>query len=223
MIDKIRNWKLQASGKSYWHQPLPMSEGFESSNLDFYFIDNSSKTNWQGATNKDGLPLLSVAGDMVLFPTTIFQKTLGHWNKFQGSPDDCSQNAIRDISQFWNGANWAIQNIDAEGGWKLPFGESVYSSMTQGQGISVLVRAHRLGGDERYMQSAIKALRLLEIDDVDGGVVSRVDGLPFLEEFPNSKHRAVLNGAIFALFGLHDLRLSTQTRSQDLIFDKHVK
>ena len=225
MINKFRNWALQATGRSYWHLPLPMSVGFRAEDLSLYFIDNTEKTNWKGAIDGNGIPLLAVDEGLIAFPTTVFQKTLGHWNLMNGQVT-CGEikGSIYEYhrSQFLVGANWAEQKLETGGGWKLPIGPSAYSAMTQGQGVSVLVRAHHLTGEIRYLEAALSAFRLFGVDENSGGVVGRVHGRPFLQEFPGSTNVAVLNGAIFALFGIYDLYIKTANLSHFETFKTHL-
>jgi heparosan-N-sulfate-glucuronate 5-epimerase len=80
------------------------------------------------------------------------------------------------------------------------------SAMGQGEAISVLLRAHRLTGEARYAEVAAAALEPMVVDVDDGGVARRLDGHLVLEEYPTpGRVGAVLNGWIFALFGLHEL------------------
>lgn len=224
-MSKFKNWMLQAMGKSYWHQPLPLSSGFCMGDLSLYFIDNTSKTNWKGATDSQGIPLLPIDGKLTLFPTTIFQKTLGHWNLLTTLSLKQSQHGFDEkyqTEQFWCGANWALQNMDKSGGWKLPIKNCLYSAMTQGQGISVLVRAHKMSGKDKYLEAANRAFDLFRINVNEGGVIGEIDGLHTLEEFPNSNNFAILNGSIFALFGVYDLYISTRQPIYEEFFREHV-
>ena len=42
----------------------------------------------------------------------------------------------------------------------------------------------------------------------DGGVAAELDGGYFPEEYPSIPHSYVLNGALFALWGLHDVAVA---------------
>ena len=82
------------------------------------------------------------------------------------------------------------------------------SSLTQGEGISVLCRAWQVTKNSEYLEVAIGCLEVFELPaEQDGvmGVVSRLK-IPWYEEYPVSRPaHHVLNGMIYALWGLHDL------------------
>jgi heparosan-N-sulfate-glucuronate 5-epimerase len=79
------------------------------------------------------------------------------------------------------------------------------SAMAQGEGASLLVRVFQETGVERYAEAARRALLPLSVDSADGGVRARLDGRAFPEEYPTQPPSCVLNGAIFTLWGLHDV------------------
>jgi hypothetical protein len=79
------------------------------------------------------------------------------------------------------------------------------SAMGQGQGASLLVRLLLATGDDRLEQAALRALAPFEVATERGGVLAMLEGGPFFEEYPTSPGSYVLNGAVFALWGLHDV------------------
>ena len=83
-----------------------------------------------------------------------------------------------------------------------------YSAMGQGQAMSVLARAFTLTKDRTYLDAAVKALKLFEVDSAQGGVRAKFMGqLDWYEEYPTIPSSFVLNGFIFSLLGLYDLKL----------------
>lgn len=86
------------------------------------------------------------------------------------------------------------------------YGSSV-SAMTQGIAISTLTRAYLATKNEKYLQSAIKAVEIFKFDIQDGGVVRKLsDNFICYEEYPTQDSPCcVLNGFITALLGLYDL------------------
>jgi heparosan-N-sulfate-glucuronate 5-epimerase len=81
------------------------------------------------------------------------------------------------------------------------------SAMAQGECASLLVRIAAAGGGERYAEAARRALGPMRVAVADGGVRTELRGLPFVEEYPTEPGSYVLNGAIFALWGLRDVGL----------------
>jgi heparosan-N-sulfate-glucuronate 5-epimerase len=77
--------------------------------------------------------------------------------------------------------------------------------MAQGQAASLLVRAYSETRDERFGIAAADALRPMAVPVSSGGVLAELDGCPFIEEYPTSPGSFVLNGALFALWGVLDV------------------
>jgi heparosan-N-sulfate-glucuronate 5-epimerase len=143
-------------------------------------------------------------------PTTIAQYALAHWNSYLATEDEKHRKA------FMIQAYWLIQHEerfeDGRSGWLIPFPVPEYyvskpwlSAMTQGECISVLVRAYRLSGEDAFLQGAQRAIRTFELDIRDGGVCSHTgDEGMFFEEVAAYPSAHILNGYLFALFGLYD-------------------
>lgn len=90
----------------------------------------------------------------------------------------------------------------AEPGW--------WSAMAQGEAVSVLLRAERVEPGRGFADAALRAALPFRYDIAHGGVVWRDGSDVFLEEIANEHAAHVLNGCIFALWGLWEL--SQQTR-----------
>lgn len=79
------------------------------------------------------------------------------------------------------------------------------SAMAQGQAASLLVRLAARTGDGRYAAAARRALEPFGQEVGEGGVRAWLDGRPVYEEYPTQPPSFVLNGAIYALWGLIDV------------------
>jgi heparosan-N-sulfate-glucuronate 5-epimerase len=82
------------------------------------------------------------------------------------------------------------------------------SGITQGQGASLLVRLYRETGEQAFAEAARRALAPLFIPQAEGGVRGELGGRPWPEEYPTTPQSHVLNGAIFALWGMRDVGLA---------------
>ena len=79
------------------------------------------------------------------------------------------------------------------------------SAFSQSRGLSVLLRAWQITGDNAYLKICRKALLPFDMDTEEGGV--RVDhniGKTFYEEYVAAKPTRILDGHMFSLFGLFD-------------------
>ncbi|CAK9293531.1 unnamed protein product [Gordionus sp. m RMFG-2023] len=109
---------------------------------------------------------------------------------------------------------WIIKNQDAKGGWPMNFNlkekklrSGWYSSMAQGQIISLLVRYYYLKKDVQYLKSSIKAFNIFNISTVKGGVKAYVfNKYIWLEEYPSIPPTFVLNGFMYSIVGIYDLQ-----------------
>jgi hypothetical protein len=95
--------------------------------------------------------------------------------------------------------------------------------MAQGRVFSVLMRAWQLTSDEKYLASARRGLAVFSLPVGQGGVVDAFDGWTTYEEFPAQPAPHVLNGMIFALFGLWDMvRAQADDARAEEIFQRGV-
>jgi hypothetical protein len=98
------------------------------------------------------------------------------------------------------------------GGWvhrfryphSLPLPPGWLSAMAQGEGASLFARLHGATGEDRWLEGAAAAMRPMWVPSSAGGVQAELGGDPFPEEYPTSPPSFVLNGAIFALWGVRD-------------------
>jgi heparosan-N-sulfate-glucuronate 5-epimerase len=82
------------------------------------------------------------------------------------------------------------------------------SAMAQGEGASLLVRAHWATGDDRFAEAAVRALRPMAKELEEGGVRAPLGSGWFLQEYPTEQPSHVLNGGIFSLWGLYDVAIA---------------
>lgn len=97
------------------------------------------------------------------------------------------------------------------------------SAMAQGEAASLLVRLARITSDGRYAEAAVEAMRPMRRPSSEGGVVARLDGGVFLEEYPTDPPSYVLNGGIFALWGCYDVAVGLGDDSARALFDEAVE
>ena len=101
----------------------------------------------------------------------------------------------------------------AAGGWLEPRAHAHtfhtpspwLSAMAQGQCASLLIRVGRERDDGSLVESARRALAPMLVPTSEGGVQARLNGGLFLEEYPTEPPSFVLNGGIFALWGVYDV------------------
>jgi len=97
------------------------------------------------------------------------------------------------------------------------------SAMAQGEGASLLVRLYKETEDERYGEAARRALKPFGVSVRRGGVRASLGDGPFFEEYPTLPPSLVLNGAIFALWGLYDVGVGLGDAEATAEFDDGVR
>ena len=146
------------------------------------------------------LPITYVAKNMKIhFSIEIFQYGLAAFDLY------LETNKNDYLKKFQACVDWAISNQDEKGRWEtFPYkrDDQLFSSMAQGEAISLLTRAYILWGDEKYKIAAKKSKEFM-LTSVDKGGTSVIkDGKIYLYEYINED--LVLNGWIFSAWGLYD-------------------
>jgi len=94
-----------------------------------------------------------------------------------------------------------------------------YSGLAQGQGVSLLVRAFQQTGNPVYLEAADRAFTSFSKFTLQGGVAFKDDqGNLWFEEYIVSPPTHILNGFIWASWGIYDYFLATQNDSARGLF-----
>lgn len=202
-----------SSTSGYWCYP----KLDEKRQLGRYYLDLTDfALNWPGSLDQNGIPLREYGAKigMQYQPVGIAEYALGNHDLYLESHDD----RYKEI--FLKQANWFCNNLVTKrinrncifGVWEYKFDFASHrqkapwvSAMSQGEGISVLLRAYQLTDGQKYLKCAKLALKSFEVSSKKGGVRYEDDkGFVWYEEYPADTPPHVLNGFIFALFGLYD-------------------
>ncbi len=206
-------------GLSIEHVNQGIGKCYSKNQIQGYYNDLTNKVLYDKAlVNNLKIPLYILEnGNEIEFSIQIFQYGLGSYDLFLLTKLDIYKN------KFFTCVEWAIKNQNSNGSWdtfsfKLP--EHPYSSMAQGEGASLLLRAYVLTNDQKYILSAEKALNFLIKSIEKGGTTSYVNNEIFLKEFTNSD--VILNGWIFSLFGLYDYLLIKNNNTFREVYNKSL-
>jgi len=203
-------------------KPSPGNKTHAVNHLGKYFVDMKKKFEWYAGSihklDKNGVLLYKVpyTTKYQYYPVDIAQYALGNFEIYLDNGNEHHKGA------FLKQADWLVSNITIKPGgfgvWEHDFVLPYYSfkvpwvhGMAQGLAVSVLLRAHQLSGDNAYLESAKKAYGIFEKSMEEGGVrYIDKNGNIWLEEYPVSPPPHILNGFIFALFGVHDFYSATK-------------
>ncbi|MCF7919899.1 MAG: D-glucuronyl C5-epimerase family protein [Candidatus Cloacimonetes bacterium] len=164
--------------------------------------------------DENGIPMNSTYIDvtdqkLLYYPISIGQMGLAVFHTWLNSKKDDDKNRFLKFAE-WFAANAEItENLGAR--WLTDVSLPQYhnpgpwqSAFSQARAINILLRGYQLTGNKDWANLAEKALISFTKPVAEGGVTSFTEWGPFYEEYTASIPTLVLNGMIFALFGIYD-------------------
>jgi heparosan-N-sulfate-glucuronate 5-epimerase len=218
---------------SFWHDVPEANPQARPDRLGEYYMSFAQKADYAGPFDSSGVPLLDYRGQigMQYNPIAIAQYGLGNYNLLK-----CDPNAEIRRQRFLDASHWLVSNLEqnARGVWvwnhkfdweyrdtlKAPW----YSGLAQGQGISLLVRAHQETEEAKYLDAAQRAfLSLLRCTEEGGVLFTDAQGDAWIEEYLVDPPTHILNGMIWASWGVHDYFLATGDPQARQLFERVVR
>ncbi len=210
---------------NYWDSITPCCINNSPEKLSRYYLDFTSKADYPEGFDKNGIPLYQ----NYYHPIVICQYALGLYELlFKSNFSD-----LNSKEKYLKQSEWLINNFVKVNGrvtWPVEKKISGYglekpwsSALTQGETISVLLRAYSLTNNISFLNIAEKALELFELDVAESGIKNKFGGFTVYEEYPTLKTNFVLNGFIFSLFGLYDFILLNKNPKAKTLFEEGVK
>jgi heparosan-N-sulfate-glucuronate 5-epimerase len=222
-------------GKSqltFWHETPEANPRARVDQLGEYYMTFAEKADYAGHYDTDRVPMLDYRGQVGLQynPIAIAQYGLGNYNLWAR---DRTEQRRRNLLAA---SNWLVANLEQNAHgvrvWNHHFDWEYrdtlkapwYSGLAQGQGISLLVRAHSATGASSYKDAAQQAFESL-LRSVDEGGVLFTDstGSVWIEEYLVSPPTHILNGVIWAVWGVYDYVLATADPAARQLFDQVVQ
>ena len=218
---------------TFWHEHPEANPQARNDQLGEYYMTFAQKADYAGPFDEAGVPLLDYRGQLGLQynPIAIAQYGLGNYNLLDHGSD---LQLRRD--RFLAASDWLVKHLErnSHGIWvwnhhfdweyrdtlKAPW----YSGLAQGQGISLLLRARRQTGDAKYLEAAQRAFTSLLRSTSDGGVLFTDDrGDTWIEEYLVDPPTHILNGMIWASWGVYDYFLATGDAQARALFDRVIR
>jgi len=154
-------------------------------------------------------------GEKIYFSIGIMQYGLGAYDLYLLEKDETMK------KKMFLCADWAVEHMHENGGWETfahLFPDHPYSAMAQGEGVSLLVRAYLESKEQKYLDAAKRAVYFMLVPVEEGGVsVHDGEDLVFKEY---TERPIVLNGWIFALWGLLDYHKATGDETIKAAYEK---
>jgi heparosan-N-sulfate-glucuronate 5-epimerase len=138
---------------------------------------------------------------------------------------------------FLNNVNWLVNNAVDKGNYALlqynfpiphyNMQSAWYSAMANGQALQVLIKAHEITNDLRYLIAAKSLLNAFFIEVKYGGITYKDSPTDWwYEEYASSSKSAtnprVLNGMLFTVIAIYDYYNYTNDPDAKLLFEKGV-
>src|SRR3954454_2513706 len=217
---------------SFWHETPAENPQASVTELGEYYMGFAEKAQYSGPFDPSGIPLLDYRGHIGVQynPIAIAQYGLGNYNLWRRTGDPAHR------KKFFLVADWLREHLETNAKglsvWNHHFDWEYrdmlkapwYSGLAQGQGISVLVRAHKESGDAAYLEAANRAFASFQRPIANGGVAFTDEcGDLWFEEYIVSPPTHILNGFIWALWGVHDYFLATYDSSAQQLFARGVR
>jgi heparosan-N-sulfate-glucuronate 5-epimerase len=217
---------------TFWHETPEENPDASVTELGEYYMSFTEKANYDGAYDSEGIPQLDYRGKIgrQYNPIAIAQYGLGNYNLVRRTGSTARR------EKFLRVADWLVAhlepNLQGLAVWNHYFDWEYrdtlrspwYSALAQGQGVSVLVRAHKEFNDSRYLDAARRALASFFKPATDGGVTFTDEhGDVWFEEYLVAPPTHILNGFIWAAWGVYDYFLATRDSSAQELFNRAVR
>jgi hypothetical protein len=198
---------------AFWYETPEINEAAFGSEVGQYYMLFRRKADYRGPLDKAGVPQLEYRGKIgrQYNPIAIAQYGLGNFNKYASTGETIRR------SKCLHAADWLIQHLEENQAglrvWNHHFDWTYrqrliapwYSGLAQGQGLSLLIRAAVMTGDNAYAAGAVTAFEAFTRDTRRGGVIAKdEDGRPWIEEYLVDPPSHILNGFMWGLWGLYD-------------------
>jgi hypothetical protein len=205
--------------KNYHHWEAKAN--YQADDLLAYYLDMSGRAEFRGEVDQKGVPLYHSQGESRIHPVFASLYALGNSELYYRTKADKYKEKLIKV------ADWLVDFQQGGGEWPSAFAMKKFglevgfsSAITQGKAISVLVRTNLVTKESKYIDSATSALGPFCVDVAKGGIRRQINDFVFYEEYPAKKNYQVLNGFIYALWGLLDLvRLNNNEQAKELWHD----
>lgn len=217
---------------TFWHDTPQLNPKALPHELGEYYMPFPEKADYGGPFDTAGIPMLDYHGRIgqQYNPIAIAQWGLGNYNALRRTGDEERR------QRFLSASQWLCSRLEPNSSdvwvWQHRFDWEYrtllkapwYSALAQGQGISLLVRAWDQTGDPAYITAAQRAFQSFLRSTAEGGVsFTDQQGDVWFEEYIVSPPTHILNGFIWAAWGVHDFFLATGDEAAGELFTKAVE
>jgi hypothetical protein len=206
---------------------------FEPGSLQFYMTFRE-KAHYAGPFDANGIPMLDYRGSLgrQYNPIAIAQYGLGCLNESREQGAESREQRVGSGEQGAESlspsafllraracADWLVDHLEPNAAglpvWMHRFDWEYFqtlkapwfSGLAQGQGIALLMRMHAVTGESGYRDAALRAFVAMVTPVKEGGTLFVDDrGDWWIEEYITDPPTHILNGMMWALWGVRDLQ-----------------
>jgi heparosan-N-sulfate-glucuronate 5-epimerase len=197
---------------SFWYEQPEMNGRAFGGGPD-YFMRFAGKAEYEGPFDGDGIPLLDYRGSIGLQynPIATAQYGLARFNVWAAVPTPANR------APWVAAVEWLVDEMrpnrhgvrvwmhEFDWPYKQTLEAPWYSGLAQGNGLSLLVRAARETDDDKYANAAHEAFEPMRLPVTEGGVlVTEPPDQAWIEEYIVDRPGHILNGFMWALWGVYD-------------------
>lgn len=202
-LKMLKRWLRIVSGKTNVSVRQEKGKIYSYDLVKGYYSDMTGKIEKGYRRDEDGIPLTNIGEqELAYFPIDIMNFGLAYYDMYLLSGNR------QNLQECLKITDWCCSVQRENGSWDCfgPVHSMKYtvSSLGQGLGVSLLIRAYIATDNFFYLERAKKALDFMLLPTNQGGTAIYVGDDCFLEEYPQKDKRSVLNGWIFSIFGIWD-------------------
>jgi heparosan-N-sulfate-glucuronate 5-epimerase len=219
-----------SSQLTFWHDTPTVEPSLKVDELGSYYMRFAQKANYDSLLDANGVPMLDYRGIIgpQYNPIAIAQYALGNHTLWLETQDESR------LTKLKNSSDWLAEHLEPNARgvpvwlhkFDFEYAETLrapwYSGLAQGQGISALLRCHSATQDTKYLEAAKRAFESLTKSVDDGGVLYREGNDLWIEEYIVTKPTHILNGYMWAMWGVRDLVLATGDSTASDLWNKCV-
>lgn len=239
MANKLHYWNrifqaylfARTSNLTFWHERPAVNPRARHDRLGPYYMTFADKAAYPGPFDDEGVPRLDYHGRIGVQynPIAVAQYGLAQLNRFADTEDRAA------LAKGLTQARWLARSLEPNcrglpvwmHHFDFDYRETLrapwYSGLAQGQGLSLLVRAWAETGDDLYTHAARQAFLVMTFDTAHGGVLHPdPDGSVWIEEYLVDPPTHILNGFLWAVWGVRDAILAGINARAEPLFARCV-
>lgn len=240
LFSRIRYWRRivsayllgSASHLAFWHGNTQPNEQASYTRTEQYYMLFEEKANYTENLDSAGIPLLDYRGSIgaQYNPIAIAQYGLGNHDLFLRTNEPerrtkaiaAADWLVENLTETKPGTHVWLHHFDWE--YRSTLKAPWRSGLAQGQGLSLLTRAYKLTGDQKYKTAAMDAFNAMITPTTQGGV-NYLDnsGCTWIEEYIVDPPTHILNGFIWALWGVRDIATEFDVSEASELWENGIK